>query len=98
MMRAHAHAMAEQIAHPPHDGKPEAEAEAAFARLIADLMIFLENRLHFVFRNANAGIPDFDAQKSLAAAAAEQHLSRPGVFQGVGEQVAHHLFEQARIA
>ena len=75
MARAHRHAMAEQIADPPHDRKAEAKPQAAFARLIADLMVFLENRLDFGVGNADAGIPDLDAQHSVATPAAEQDLA-----------------------
>ena len=97
-LRTHAHPVSQQISQPPHDGKPKAQAAAAFARGVVELMIFLEDRLKFVFGNADAGIPDFDAQHFLVPAATQQHLALLGVFQGVGQQVADHLFEQARVA
>ena len=90
--------MAQQIAQALDDRQAQAEAAAAFARGIVDLMIFLEDRLQLRFRDADAGVPDLDAQLSAAAAAAEQHLAALGVFQRVGEQVADHLLEQPGIA
>ena len=48
--------------------------------------------------NADAGVPDLDADRAVAPAAAEQHLAALGVFQRVRQQVADHLLEQARIA
>ncbi len=86
------------VAQALHDRQPEAEAAAAFARRIVELMVFLEDRLKFVVGDADAGVPDLDAQHVAVPAAAQQHLALLGVFQRVGQQVADHLLEQARIA
>src|SRR2546421_4174933 len=61
-------------------------------------MELLKNRLKLLFGNADPGIPDLDAQFVAAPPAAEQDLAPIGVFDRVGEQVADHLLEQARIA
>ena len=97
-MRADAYPMAQQIPQALHDGETEAEAAAAFARGIVELMVLLEDRLKFLVGDADSGVPDLDAQHSLAPTATEQHLAAPGVFQGVRKQVADHLLEQTRIA
>ena len=92
------HLVAQQAAQALDDGQPEAEAAAALARGVVELVVFLEDGLQLGFGNADPGVSDLDAQHSLAAAAAEQHLAALGVFQGVGQQVADHLLQQARIA
>ena len=97
-LRADADPMAQQIAQALHDGETEAEAAAPFARGIVELMVLLEDRLKFLVGDADSGVPDLDAQHSLAPTATEQHLAAPGVFQRVRKQVADHLLEQARIA
>ncbi len=59
-----------------HDGETEAEALAALARRIVELMELLENRLKLLFGDADAGVPDLDAQLVAAPPAAEQDLAR----------------------
>jgi len=49
-------------------------------------------------RKANSGVPDFNAQCLPVSPAAQQDFAGPGVFQGVRDEVADHLFEQTRIA
>ena len=90
--------MAEQIAQALHDGEPEAKAAASFTRGVVDLVVFLEDRLKFLFGNADPGVADLDAEHSALATATQQHLAMPGVFHGIGQQVADHLLQQARIA
>ena len=82
-LRADADPVAQQIAQALHDRQAEAEAAAAFARGIVELMVLLEDRLKFLLGNADAGIPDLDAQHVSVPAAAEQHLAARGVFQRV---------------
>jgi len=89
--------MAQQIPQALNDGETEAEPTAALARRIIDLMVLLENGLKLAIWNADPGIPDLDAQHSVAPTAAEQHLAALGVFQRVGNKIAEHLLEQARI-
>ena len=90
--------MAEQVCQALDDGETEAEAFAALARRVVELMEFSENRCEFVFGNADAGVPDLDTQLVAAPPAAEQDLTLTGVFHCVREQVADHLLEQAGIA
>ncbi len=90
--------VAQQVRQALHDGETEAEALAALARRIVELMELLENRLKLFLGNADPGIPDLDAQLVAAPPAAEQDLAFIGVFHRVRQQVADHLLEQARIA
>ena len=55
-----------------NDGQPETETETAFARDIAELVIFAEDSLKILLGNADAGIADLDAQRSAAATASKQ--------------------------
>ena len=96
--RSHTYAMAEQFRQALHDGKPEAHAAVGQPCRIVELAILLEDRLQFGRRDAYAGVPHLDAQASRPPAAAEKDLAVQRVFEGVGEQVAEHLLEQARIA
>ena len=75
--------MAKQGRQALNDGQPETEAETAFAGGIAELMIFVEDCLKILLGNADAGIPNLDAQHSAAATAAKQYLAALGVFQRV---------------
>ena len=62
---------------PLHDGQAETQPAAAFARRVVELVVLLEDRLKLLVGNADAGIPDLDAQRARAPAAAEQHLAVP---------------------
>ena len=75
--------MAEQGPQPLHDGKTEAKTAAAFTRSIVELVILLENRLKLGFGDADAGVPDFDAQRSVVPPTAQQNLAALRVFHGV---------------
>ena len=90
--------MAQQVCQPLDDGETEAEAFAALARRIVDLMKLLEDRLKLLFGDADPGVPDLDAQHVAAPPAAEQDLALTGVFHRVREQIADHLLEQTRVA
>ena len=59
-------------------------------------MVLLEDRLKFLFGDADSGVQDLDAQRSCAPAAADQNFAALGVLQRVRKQVADHLLEQAR--
>ena len=76
-----------------HDGQSETEAQTAFARGIAELMIFPEDGLQVLRGNADPGIPNLNAQHSVAAAAAKQYLATLCVFQRVRQEIAKHLFK-----
>ena len=71
---------------------------ASLAGGVVQLMVFFEDRLQLRLGDADPGVPDLDAQFSLAATAPDEHLAALGVFQGVRKQVADHLLEQTRIA
>src|SRR6201981_415127 len=90
--------VAQQVCQALDDGETEAEALAALARRIVELMELLEDRLKLLFGNADPGIPDLDAQLVAAPPTTEQDLALIGVFHRVREQVADHLLEQAWIA
>ena len=85
--------MAQQIRQALHDGETEAEATAALAARIVELMELRENRMKLLFGNADAGVPDLDAQLVAAPPATEQDLAALGVFHRVREQVADHLLQ-----
>ena len=61
-------------------------------------MELLENGLQLVGRNADAGIPDLQAQLAAARVATNQDAAALGIFDRVREQVADHLLEQVAIA
>ena len=90
--------MAKQFAQALDDRKAQAQAVAALAGGVVELMVFLEDRLQLRRGDADSGVPDLDAQLSAAATAADQHFAALGVFQRVRKQVADHLLEQTRIA
>ena len=90
--------VAQQVSQALYDGETEAEALAALARRIVELMKLLEDRLKLLFGDADPGVPDLDAQHVAAPPAAEQDFALIGVFHGVREQIADHLLEQTRIA
>src|SRR6185437_10123382 len=97
-LRADMHRMAKQGRQTLHDGETEPEAETALPRGIAELMIFAEDCLKILFRNADAGIPNLDAQLPPLSTAAKQHLSPLCIFQRVRQEIAKHLLEKTRIA
>ena len=88
----------EEFAKALDDREAEAQPLAALAGGVVQLMVFFEDRLQLGLGDADPGVPDLDAQFALAAPAAEEHPAALGVFQGVRNQVAHHLLEQAPIA
>ena len=54
------------VPQPLHDGQSKAEAAAPRSRGVVELMILLEDRLEFRLGDADAGVPDLDAQHALA--------------------------------
>ncbi len=77
------HGMAQQGRQPLNDGQSESEAKTAFAGGIAELVIFAEYCPKILLGDADAGIPDLDAQHSPAATASKQYLAILSVFQRV---------------
>jgi len=90
--------MAQQIPQALHDRETEAKATAPFARGIADLMVLLEDRLKFLGRDADTGVPDLDAQKFLGADDNRAAPYRSWCILVRSQAVADHLLEQTRIA
>ncbi len=68
---SHDDLMVEQFRQPPHDRQSQPQAAAALARRIVELVIFVEDRQQFLVRDADPGVPDFDADDSGPAPAAE---------------------------
>ena len=90
--------MAEECAEALDDRKPETQSEAPLTSDIVDLIIFLENRFEFRLSNAQSRVPDFNPHPSRKATAAYQNPAVMSVFQGVREEIADHLLQEARIA
>ena len=90
--------MAEQVCQALHNGQTKAEALAALARRIVELMELPENRFKFLFGNADPAVPDLNAHLVAAPGAAQQDLALIGLFHSIREQVADHLLERVWIA
>ena len=58
-------------------------------------MIFLKNRLEFRIWNADPGVPDLDSQHVPVPPAPQQDLATQRIFDGVGQQIADHLFQKS---
>ena len=61
-------------------------------------MEFLEDMLKLAGLDADAGIPHLDPKVVPAPPAPQQDAARARVFHRIAKEIAHHLFEQARIA
>ena len=96
-LRAHIHLVAQKCNEPLHDREAKTKATAALAGFVVELVILLENRLQFSVRDADACVPDLDAERAATPPAAQQHFARPRVFDRIGQQIADHLLQQARI-
>ena len=59
--RADADRRFEQLAKALDDGKPQPKPLCAFAGMVFQLVKLFEDRAEFGFRDAGAGVPDFDA-------------------------------------
>ena len=79
--------MIQQERQPPHDRKSQAQAFAAVALEIIDLIELLEHAFAVALRDPAAGVPDLDAQAG-SATAADQDSAAIGVTHGVGDDVA----------
>ena len=91
--------MPQQLPQFAHDGQPQPEPALAFAHGVIDLMKFVKDRVELIGGDADAGIPHLDPHHRAVVAAAQQDapLGR-GVFDRIGDQIAQHHFDQARIA
>ncbi len=90
--------MTEQVGKALHNGETETKAFAPIACGIVELMEFVKDRLKFQFRDAGAGIPDFDADVAPVPAAAKQKCALAGVLRRVRHQIAQDLLEKSGIA
>src|ERR1700722_11251888 len=66
--------MPQQIGKTLYDRETEADALAALASRVVELMEFLEDRRKLIRRNADTGVPHLDAQRVAAAPAPDQPL------------------------
>src|SRR5687768_8171384 len=57
-----------------------------------------EDRTKLFVGYPNTGVPDLDAQLVTAPSATEQDLAALGVLHRIRDQIAEHLFQEARIA
>ncbi|MNV55590.1 hypothetical protein D3C71_1478280 [compost metagenome] len=89
--------MAQQLGGAPHDGQAQAQAFAAVAFRVAQLMKFPEHALLLGRRNAHAVVPHFNAQLPGHATASDQHAAARGMRDGVADQVAQDAFQQHRV-
>ena len=60
--------------------------------------VFFEDGFALLDRNADAGVPDFDAQCAVRTAAPDEHFAAVRVDDGVLREVEHDAIEQHRIA
>ncbi len=88
----------EQPRHAPRDRQAQAQAARAVARGVADLVELLEDALLLFGRDAGAAVPDLQAPAAALRAQRQQHAALRGVFERIGEQVAHQAFQQRRVA
>src|SRR4029077_20333526 len=96
--RADTDGVAQQVADALHDRQTEPETATAFARGVVELMKLLEDRGQLARWNADARVPNLDAEIVAAPAAAEQNLAPRGVFHGVRQQIAQCLLDEMGIA
>jgi len=62
---------AEQPAKALHNGKTQAKAATSFPCRIIELVVLLEDRVKFLIGNADPGVPNLDAELSLAPTTTE---------------------------
>ncbi|MDU6669980.1 MAG: hypothetical protein E6501_15375 [Bradyrhizobium sp.] len=88
----------EETSKPLHDGEPQSTPVPPISSRAIELMILFENIPKLVFGDTDAGIPDLDTQRPLAAPAAEQHPAPLREFNRVRKQIAYHLLQELWIA
>ena len=93
-----AHGMAEHIAQALDDRQAEPKATPGLTGFVSNLMILVEYGLQFRGRNADSAVPNLHAHGAFTSSTTEQDFARLGELQRVREQIADHLFEQARVA
>ena len=78
----------QQVAQASHDRQAKTQAALPLARVVADLVVFVEHRLQFAVRNTDTRVPDLDPKRAAAPAATHQHPALIRVFQRVCHEVA----------
>src|SRR3974377_297331 len=81
---------------PLHDRKSKPEAAGDLGATVEPMKL-LKNGLLLRSRNPKPGIMNLDAKASFAAAAADQHAARDGVFDGVRYEILKKPQQQAPI-
>ena len=77
--------------------RPSPTPFLAAARIVSELVEFLENGLPFVARDADSGIDHVETQEMAAMAAADQDFACLRIAYGVADEVAQHAFEQMAV-
>src|SRR6185369_2944391 len=97
--RAHRQLVAEQRAQPLDDRQPHAEALAAVALRIGDLIELVEDFWQLVLGDADPAVPDLDADAAAPAPRRDEHAApRAAVAQPVLHEVAEDPLEELRVA
>ena len=79
--------------------RPQAEARAAVLGLRTFAPIeLLEDTVQLALLDAWTGVPDFQADQSIARARREQHPALLRIPDRVGQQVSNHPLQQQRVA
>ena len=89
--------MVEQLRQPPHDGEPQPQAAQPVALRIADLMELLEDAVEMFGRDADSGVLHLDGQPLAIDPAADADRAGLGIAQGVVDQIAQQLHQQAAV-
>src|SRR6202049_3375913 len=76
----------EQSGYFANDGKPQTDAKPLRA-LRADLIIFVENSLQFILRNAHPGILDLEHEGIGIDVLRNSHVSRFGIFERIADEI-----------
>src|SRR5215831_4236143 len=94
--RAHINLMVQDFSQSPDDRKTQAEAATRHA--LCPLIVLLEDVRQLIVGNADAAIPDFDANLVAGASAAQQYLAAIGVSNRIRQQISDHLLQHAPVA
>ena len=95
--RAERQRTAEKLRQPLHDRETEAKSFGPVAFGIAELVVFLEDTLLLLRRNAWPGIPDLDRELRTALAAQDGNATGLRMADGVRDQVAQDPLDQQRV-
>ena len=85
--------MIENLSEPSNDRQAEPKSLAGIALGVADLIELLEQEGEMSIVDADAAVPNFDADLIGAVAGTDDHSTPITVADGVGNQVANHAPE-----